>query len=179
MFVKIAPDLDPAQVDVIAATLQKNRIDGVIASNTTLSRSAVEGQPHAQQELHAGGARQLVQPVPEAGVRVVRPERRGAIVVEVQAIASARHGREEIAEAMAEQWIQRLGTKRGGFRYRTEGGAPVSDAATLARITSEPARILGVAGGALTPGAAADSPYITSRPSGARTWPHAGRCWST
>ena len=35
---------------------------------------------------------------------------------------------------MAEQWIRRLGTKRGGFRYRTGGGAPVTDATTLARI---------------------------------------------
>ena len=47
MFVKIAPDLDEAQVGVIAATLKKNAIDGVIATNTTLSRDAVQGQAHA------------------------------------------------------------------------------------------------------------------------------------
>ncbi|MDP3085030.1 MAG: dihydroorotate dehydrogenase (quinone), partial [Rubrivivax sp.] len=38
MFVKIAPDLDDAQVGVIAATLRKNGIDGVIATNTTIAR---------------------------------------------------------------------------------------------------------------------------------------------
>ena len=49
MFVKIAPDLDEAQVGVIAATLQKNGIDGVIATNTTIARDAVQGLPHAQE----------------------------------------------------------------------------------------------------------------------------------
>jgi dihydroorotate dehydrogenase len=42
LFVKIAPDLDEAQVAVIAATLQRHRMDGVIATNTTLSRDAVK-----------------------------------------------------------------------------------------------------------------------------------------
>jgi len=46
IFVKIAPDLDEAQVQVIAATLQHNGIDGVIATNTTVSRDAVQGMPH-------------------------------------------------------------------------------------------------------------------------------------
>jgi dihydroorotate dehydrogenase len=41
MFVKIAPDLDEAQVGVIAATLRQNGIDGVIATNTTIARDAV------------------------------------------------------------------------------------------------------------------------------------------
>ncbi len=38
MFVKIAPDLDAAQVQAIADALQRHRIDGVIASNTTLAQ---------------------------------------------------------------------------------------------------------------------------------------------
>ena len=49
MFVKIAPDLDEAQVQVIAATLRANGIDGVIATNTTISREAVQGLPHADE----------------------------------------------------------------------------------------------------------------------------------
>ena len=52
MFVKIAPDLDEAQVGVIAATLRHNGIDGVIATNTTIARDAVAGLPHADE---AGG----------------------------------------------------------------------------------------------------------------------------
>ena len=56
IFVKIAPDLDDAQIDVVAATLQRyglssagkpNNAWGVIATNTTLSREAVLGMPHA------------------------------------------------------------------------------------------------------------------------------------
>ena len=67
MFVKIAPDLDEAQVGVIAATLQKNAIDGVIATNTTVARDAVQGLPHAKE---AGGL--SGRPVFEASNRVIR-----------------------------------------------------------------------------------------------------------
>jgi dihydroorotate dehydrogenase len=66
MFVKIAPDLDEAQVGVIAATLQKNGIDGVIATNTTLSREAVQGLPHAEEAGGLSGA-----PVLAASNRVI------------------------------------------------------------------------------------------------------------
>ena len=52
IFVKIAPDLDEAQVQLIAATLERNGMDGVIATNTTLARDAVAGLRHADQ---AGG----------------------------------------------------------------------------------------------------------------------------
>ena len=44
--VKIAPDLEPAQIDAIAALLMKHQVDGVIATNTTLSRSGVETLRH-------------------------------------------------------------------------------------------------------------------------------------
>jgi dihydroorotate dehydrogenase len=49
MFVKIAPDLDEGQVGLIARSLKKNRIDGVIATNTTIARDAVKGLPHAEE----------------------------------------------------------------------------------------------------------------------------------
>ena len=52
IFVKIAPDLDQAQVDVIAATLQRHEMDGVVATNTTLERDAVKGVRYAEE---AGG----------------------------------------------------------------------------------------------------------------------------
>ena len=50
--VKIAPDLGTEEIDVIADALVRYRIDGVIATNTTLSREAVLGLPHANE---AGG----------------------------------------------------------------------------------------------------------------------------
>jgi dihydroorotate dehydrogenase len=67
VFVKIAPDLDEAQVKVIAATLRKNGIDGVIATNTTISREAVKHLPHGDE---AGGL--SGKPVFEASNRVIR-----------------------------------------------------------------------------------------------------------
>lgn len=67
MFVKIAPDLDETQVGVIAATLQRHAIDGVIATNTTLARDAVQGLPHAGETGGLSGA-----PVAEASNRVIR-----------------------------------------------------------------------------------------------------------
>ncbi len=67
MFVKIAPDLDEAQVGVIAATLQQHHIDGVIATNTTVERSAVQGLQHAQEVGGLSGG-----PVLEASNRVIR-----------------------------------------------------------------------------------------------------------
>jgi dihydroorotate dehydrogenase len=67
MFVKIAPDLDEAQVGVIATTLQKNGIDGVIATNTTIARDAVQGLPHAAETGGLSGS-----PVLEASNRVIR-----------------------------------------------------------------------------------------------------------
>ncbi|WP_309638243.1 quinone-dependent dihydroorotate dehydrogenase [Methylibium sp.] len=66
MFVKIAPDLDEAQVGVIGATLIKNAIDGVIATNTTVSREAVKGLVHASE---AGGL--SGRPVAAASNRVI------------------------------------------------------------------------------------------------------------
>ncbi len=56
LFVKIAPDLDEAQVTVIAATLKRHGMDGVIASNTTLSRDAVKGMAHAEETGGLSGA---------------------------------------------------------------------------------------------------------------------------
>ena len=67
MFVKIAPDLDEAQVGVIAATLLKNGIDGVIATNTTIARDAVQGLPNAAETGGLSGG-----PVLEASNRVIR-----------------------------------------------------------------------------------------------------------
>ena len=56
MFLKIAPDLDETQVGVIAATLQKHGMDGVIATNTTLARDAVSGLAHAEEMGGLSGA---------------------------------------------------------------------------------------------------------------------------
>ena len=66
IFVKIAPDLDEAQVSVIAATLVRHGMDGVVATNTTLARDAVKGMLHAEEAGGLSGA-----PVFEASNRVI------------------------------------------------------------------------------------------------------------
>jgi dihydroorotate dehydrogenase len=53
---KIAPDLDDAQIATIADALKRQRIDAVIATNTTLDRSKVAGQPNAEETGGLSGA---------------------------------------------------------------------------------------------------------------------------
>ncbi|MBL0719951.1 quinone-dependent dihydroorotate dehydrogenase [Piscinibacter sp. Jin2] len=96
MFLKIAPDLDEAQVGVIAATLTKHGLDGVIATNTTLAREAVAGLPHAQE---AGGL--SGRPVFDASNRVIRQLRAalgpGFPIIGVGGVLSGEDARAKIA----------------------------------------------------------------------------------
>jgi dihydroorotate dehydrogenase len=43
LLVKVAPDLDDAQIEAIAELAVAHRVDGLIATNTTISREGVEG----------------------------------------------------------------------------------------------------------------------------------------
>jgi dihydroorotate dehydrogenase len=56
MFLKIAPDLDPAQIEAIAAIVARHRVDGVIATNTTLARDGVSGHANAGESGGLSGA---------------------------------------------------------------------------------------------------------------------------
>ena len=49
---KVAPDLDDDEIPVIAELLKKHQIDALIATNTTLDRSLVQGHSNA---IQAGG----------------------------------------------------------------------------------------------------------------------------
>jgi dihydroorotate dehydrogenase len=66
LFVKIAPDLDDSQIEAIATTLRRHGLDGVIATNTTVSRDAVRHLPHGQETGGLSGA-----PVFAASNRVI------------------------------------------------------------------------------------------------------------
>ena len=66
LFLKIAPDLDASQVQAIADARQRHAIEGVIATNTPLSREAVQGLRHADEAGGLSGA-----PVREASNRVI------------------------------------------------------------------------------------------------------------
>ncbi|MCC5848557.1 MAG: quinone-dependent dihydroorotate dehydrogenase [Verrucomicrobia bacterium] len=65
--VKIAPDMDETQLDFIAETLLRYKVDAVIATNTTLDRSAVADHPLAKEAGGLSGA-----PVRQRSTEVIR-----------------------------------------------------------------------------------------------------------
>ena len=65
--VKIAPDMDDAGIRFVAGALLEAGLDGVIATNTTISREAVQGHKHEQEAGGLSGA-----PVREASLRVIQ-----------------------------------------------------------------------------------------------------------
>ena len=130
MFVKIAPDLDEAQVGVIAATLRANGIDGVIATNTTIARHAVAGLPHADE---AGGL--SGRPVFEASNRVIAQLRAalgsGYPIIGVGGVMS---GRDAQAKVAAGADLVQIYT---GLIY--QGPGLVTDCARAMRASARPA----------------------------------------
>ena len=64
---KIAPDLEGEQIAQIARLLMRHRMDGVIATNTTLSRAGVENLEHGTETGGLSGA-----PVREKSTAVIR-----------------------------------------------------------------------------------------------------------
>ena len=96
MFLKIAPDLDEQQVRLIAATLRRHGLDGVIATNTTISRDKVQGLPHAEETGGLSGA-----PVFEASNAVIRQLRAelgaGFPIIGVGGVMSAADAQAKIA----------------------------------------------------------------------------------
>ena len=130
MFVKIAPDLDEAQIKLIAATLKRQGIDGVIATNTTISREAVKGLLHADE---AGGL--SGRPLLEASNRVIRLLRaelgRAYPIIGVGGVMS---GADAVAKREAGADLVQIYT---GLIYR--GPALVADCAQAMRPSVRPA----------------------------------------
>ncbi|MBW7469538.1 quinone-dependent dihydroorotate dehydrogenase [Marinobacter sp. M216] len=65
--VKIAPDMDDDGIRFVADALRQTGLDGVIATNTTISRDAVTGHRHAGETGGLSGA-----PVRKASLRVIQ-----------------------------------------------------------------------------------------------------------
>lgn len=93
--VKIAPDLTTEQIDAIADSMTRHGMDGVIATNTTLERSAVKGMTHAEETGGLSGA-----PVHELSLKVISRlrERFGSemAIIGVGGIMSGQHAVEKI-----------------------------------------------------------------------------------
>lgn len=121
---KIAPDLEAAQLTNIADALRRHRIDAVIATNTTLAREAVAGDPHAGEAGGLSGA-----PLFEAATAVVaalaRHLQREVPIIGVGGIMTGAQARAKLA-AGAE--LVQLYT---GLIYR--GPALVGEAAAACR----------------------------------------------
>jgi len=95
VFVKIAPDMDLVAVNQVAETLLKSKMDGVIATNTTLDRSQVQGQRYADE---AGGLSGL--PVRDKSTEVLR-QLRAAVgeampIIGVGGISDARSAQDKL-----------------------------------------------------------------------------------
>jgi dihydroorotate dehydrogenase len=56
LVLKISPDLDDAAIRDIAEVARRERIDGIIATNTTVSRAGVSSLPHGMEEGGLSGA---------------------------------------------------------------------------------------------------------------------------
>jgi len=65
--VKIAPDVDESQLTFIANSLLNNEIDGIIATNTSLSRTGVEHLNHANEKGGLSG-----KPLFETSTKIIR-----------------------------------------------------------------------------------------------------------
>lgn len=96
LVVKIAPDLTTDQIDVIAELLPRYGINGVIATNTTLSRDAVQGLPYADQAGGLSGP-----PVHQLSLAVIARLRQQLgedfAIIGVGGIASGQQAQEKIA----------------------------------------------------------------------------------
>ena len=56
LVLKVAPDLEPSDIEFIAQQLLQFKIDGLIVTNTTLSREGVENLPHGDEAGGLSGA---------------------------------------------------------------------------------------------------------------------------
>ena len=56
LVVKVAPDLEDQQIPEIAEVVARNQFDGLIATNTTISREEVKGMRHAHEQGGLSGA---------------------------------------------------------------------------------------------------------------------------
>jgi dihydroorotate dehydrogenase len=114
IFVKIAPDLHEAQVQVIARTIQNNGMDGVIATNTTIARDQVAHLQHGNEAGGLSGA-----PVQQASNRVIA-QLRAALgpKVPIIGVGGVMSGEDAIAKRQAGADLVQIYT---GFIYKGPG----------------------------------------------------------
>ncbi len=96
LVLKLAPDLEDPQIEVIATLLGRHGIDAVAATNTTVSREGVEGARHAAEPGGLSGP-----PVRASATRVIRSLHdalgEGMPIIGIGGIDSAESAREMLA----------------------------------------------------------------------------------
>lgn len=108
--VKIAPDMDAEEVGLVSQCLAANDIDAVIATNTTVSREAVTGLDHADEQGGLSG-----RPVFEPSNRVIRELRRRLPVMPIIGVGGIDSGAAALAKREAGADLVQL---YSGFIYR-------------------------------------------------------------
>lgn len=124
--VKIAPDMDGTALRFVADCLVESGLDGIIATNTTIDRSAVSGAKHSEE---AGGL--SGKPLFEASTRVVAQLHeylQGALPI--IAAGGITEGKDAAAKISAGASLVQIYT---GFIYR--GPALIREAAEVLRST--------------------------------------------
>lgn len=121
---KIAPDVDDEQIKTIASRLLHHKMDGVIATNTTVTRDAVRGMAHAEETGGLSGA--PVFEMSNAVIRALKAELGDALpIIGVGGILS---GEDAVAKIAAGASLVQLYT---GLIYR--GPALVRECAAALR----------------------------------------------
>ncbi|UYG06425.1 quinone-dependent dihydroorotate dehydrogenase [Halomonas sp. M4R1S46] len=108
--VKIAPDMDTEEVRLVAASLEANGIEAVIATNTTISRDAVAGLPGADERGGLSG-----RPVFEPSNTVIRELRRHLPDMPIIGVGGIDSGQAALAKVEAGADLVQL---YSGFIYR-------------------------------------------------------------
>ncbi|MGQ0618487.1 MAG: quinone-dependent dihydroorotate dehydrogenase [Panacagrimonas sp.] len=98
LLVKIAPDVSEAQIEAVAVAARTNGIDGLIATNTTLSRPSITGHVHAAETGGLSGS--PLRPLADATLAMLRTKLGsdfvlvgvGGIVSATDALAKRRAG---------------------------------------------------------------------------------------
>ncbi|MBY6029476.1 quinone-dependent dihydroorotate dehydrogenase [Halomonas sp. DP8Y7-1] len=108
--VKIAPDMDEDEVRLVAGALASNGIDAVIATNTTVSREAVAGLEHADEQGGLSGC-----PVLDASNRVIAQLREALPQLPIIGVGGVDSGQAAVSKRQAGADLVQL---YSGFIYR-------------------------------------------------------------
>ncbi len=100
ILIKIAPDLDPTHIESLARLFVSEKLEGVIATNTTLSRTAITGHPLAAETGGLSGA-PLTQPSTEIIALLCRHLDGALPIIGVGGIMTGAHALEKLQAGAA------------------------------------------------------------------------------